>query len=603
MYPRTLPMLLCLLVLECIGCAHPSRPTARGSISPSTLTRNTIDQITRPKRVAMVVGINHYEDATFAPLHYAQTDAMAIAEALKDPKAGAFDRVLLRVTPAETQRQTLLNTLQSALEGLGPFDTFILYFSGHGSLELSPPISASIAKGEGKSNPSPKGNSSTSSTPGPGRRFHLVAQDSQLETLNQTGISLDDLRGMVRRSRAGRTAIILDSCFSGQGKSEVTASARQALKEKILDTAHPTEQTSSSALLLAAHLGGSAYEDPTLGHGIYTHYLLKALSEDLKWADTNGDQAVSAWEAHDYARSKTVEHATALSGPEGAPLEQLPEAFLHVVGVQEVYLSGKPDPTLTTAAALIYAYDARAGREAWEVQVDGVAKGAFPRAVPVSPGSHAVVVRDGKGKVQAKGTLRFGSGQIYSVGLLTEELQGYRRLLGAHLMGTQQLMGDGSLLWGEHLGGLTLLSGYRIRGGWFRGLTLTGELGWQGSGQGEASGEGLRSTLSANAAAQLRRTLGQLELGAGAFVGGQVTFSTALPGASPECVGGDTLACSWYTFPAGPLFWQGIRLDRQMMLTFEQRLPLFNFYGLGAGEGQSTRNAQLQLRAGLELGF
>jgi hypothetical protein len=42
------------------------------------------------RRLGLFIGINQYQDPTFRPLQYAETDAKAFARWLQDPRGGAW---------------------------------------------------------------------------------------------------------------------------------------------------------------------------------------------------------------------------------------------------------------------------------------------------------------------------------------------------------------------------------------------------------------------------------------------------------------------------------------------------------------------------------
>lgn len=570
----------------------PPPPAFAGGLNPSSLTLEVIQKTMKPRKVAMVIGIDRYDDPAFAPLSYARSDAEALAKVLQDKQYGGFDEVHLYVSAEQNTRQQLVAALQTQLSKLGMFDTFVLYFSGHGSLTLTDPAPAQT-----------RGSAPGSAPPssGPRHSFSLVLRDSHLDRLTETGISLEELRVMLSKARASRKAVILDSCFSGDGKSQLTERSRQWLQQSMQTLDQEKLEPTASAWLLAAQLGSNAYEDPRLKHGLYTHFLLEALTEAQGKADQNGDHAISAWEAHDYARFEVSEQVTSLQTPSGLTLTQQPEAFLHVVGVQDIFLSGERDESLKSATSLIYAYGTEKGGRGWKVEVDGEEKGAFPRAVSVKPGKHRVKVFDEDERLQASGALTFGTGQIYSVGLLMEELQGYRRIFGLRTVGTQQLSGNGADVWGTSTGGLKLQSGYRIRGGWLRGLTFLGEVGWQGGQDGASLPDvALRQVVSLEAEVMVRRSLGKLELGLGGFAGVQAAIPPSFGSDTYACPENDTgPGCLWASFPIGPAVWAGWRLDKHLQLSVETRVPFFP--SLEFTKGTSGANVQLQVLAGLEL--
>src|SRR6267142_1338859 len=93
----------------------------------------------------------------------------------------------------------------------------------------------------------------------------------------------------------------------------------------------PLEQVSEAVIVLtAAAFGESAREDEALAHDVYTHFLLRALDE----GDRDGDGAVTASEAHDYAREQTYTYTGG---------QQRPTAEADIVGRDPIVLRGRAE--------------------------------------------------------------------------------------------------------------------------------------------------------------------------------------------------------------------------------------------------------------------
>ena len=60
-------------------------------------------------------------------------------------------------------------------------------------------------------------------------------------------------------------------------------------------------------------------EDKSLQNGVYTHYLIQALTHHSDTADLNADGLVDVTEAHDFAQDKTVKHTGGLGTTGGVP--------------------------------------------------------------------------------------------------------------------------------------------------------------------------------------------------------------------------------------------------------------------------------------------
>lgn len=80
------------------------------------------------RRLAILVGINRYQDIHIPPLRYAESDVKSLAEILS--KHGGFDcKVILgsQATYSEVNRALL-----SSIQELGKDDLFLFYYTGHG---------------------------------------------------------------------------------------------------------------------------------------------------------------------------------------------------------------------------------------------------------------------------------------------------------------------------------------------------------------------------------------------------------------------------------------------------------------------------------------
>src|SRR5437764_377069 len=130
-----------------------------------------------------------------------------------------------------------------------PRDTVLLYFSTHGSLAQRP-------AGE--------------------LERQLVAGDTRLDLLRETGISVDELIHRAERLPSRRVAIILATCHAGRGKSRVpdllaqALAAHKAAPPRLEDVSEAVGEWSSAAL------GVPVREDERLGSDADGALLLQA---------------------------------------------------------------------------------------------------------------------------------------------------------------------------------------------------------------------------------------------------------------------------------------------------------------------------------------
>ncbi len=85
------------------------------------------------KRLALIVGINSYQDASFRPLHYAENDALAIAQWLVNSKGGNWSPPDVQHVQGAYATHELIESLIIRLctQTAGPGDLVLIYFAGH----------------------------------------------------------------------------------------------------------------------------------------------------------------------------------------------------------------------------------------------------------------------------------------------------------------------------------------------------------------------------------------------------------------------------------------------------------------------------------------
>jgi len=337
------------------ACAAGGRP--KGGLEPvAGLSPGAVDRALGPRRVALLVGIDRFADDRWPGLRHARADALEMARIFSDPQLGRFDHVET-LAAAEGVR---LEQVRAALDGLGrqntsPADTVVVYFSTHGTLARSP-------RGELG-------------------RF-LVTTDTQRGRIRATALPVAALLGWFDGLSSRRKVLILASCHSGAGKSALPAPIAEELDGiKGAFFVRPLEESSQASVVLSACAWGeTAREDDELGHDIYTHFLLQAMTGH----DQDGDGAVTATEAHAHAMARTYYHTRG---------RQRPQVESSVLGADPIVFTGErsltPDPVLFSFLQRF---------EGMRVLVDGREKGSLPARLVLEPGSHRLTVSDGAGR-------------------------------------------------------------------------------------------------------------------------------------------------------------------------------------------------------------
>jgi hypothetical protein len=312
-----------------------------------------VDEALKPKRLALLVGIDTFPDVRWPDLKHARKDAQILAEMLRDSKRGYFDHVSVLSDEAGTSLPELTGALDDlARRNTSPRDTVVVYFSTHGTLAYGPDGELSR---------------------------YLVTTDTDQMHIRDTALRVRDLLDRFDRLPSQRKVLILASCHSGAGKSALPVPVATELKGiKGAFFVRPLEETSQAAMVLSACAWGeTAREDDELEHDIYTYFLLEALAGK----DEDGDGAVTATEAHAYAMAQTYYFSHG---------RQRPQVESTVLGTDPIVLTGErviaPDP-------IVYTFLSRF--EGMQVRVDGRDKGTLPARLVLTPGSHRLVVTSG----------------------------------------------------------------------------------------------------------------------------------------------------------------------------------------------------------------
>jgi len=333
------------------ACLAGGRP--KGGLEPLPgVSAEAVDAALGPRRLALLVGIDSFQDARWPALRHAAADASALGAALGAPELGDFDRVEVLAAEAGTP----LADIRAALDRLAeanqsPADTLVVYFSTHGTLARGP--DGALAR-------------------------YLVASDTDQAHVPTSALPVRELLDDFERLPSRRKALVLASCHSGAGKSGLPAEVAdelQGLKSGFF--VRPLEEISQASMVLSACAWGeTAREDDALGHDIYTAFLLEALRE----GDTDRDGAVTASEAH----ARAMERTYYFSGG-----RQRPQAESSVLGADPIVLAGK---RARPGQPVLFSF--LPSLQGLRVEVDGRDKGELPARLVLEPGAHRVVLRE-----------------------------------------------------------------------------------------------------------------------------------------------------------------------------------------------------------------
>lgn len=338
------------------------------------------------ERHALLIGVNHYDDESWNDLRYPGKDAEDLGRALADPSRGGFHSVTVLSRPEQTTRAAVLDALRAlAARPWRPKDVVVVYVSGHGTL-------ARDARGD--------------------LQRYLVMRDTRFRDVQGTGLEMAALERELERLASRRRVLVLATCHSGTGKSLLPPAVLDELERtKAAFLPRPLEEDSRASLVLSASdWGEAAREDDALANDIYTHFFIQALDGR---GDRNRDGAVSATEAHDWARRHTWTYTQG---------RQRPSARMMEVGADPVLLAG----TLTRPGQPeVFSYSPRL--EGFTLKVDGVDAGELPGGVALPEGRRKLGLHKG-GELLWEDTVALQPGERRALDSLLRELaEGDRR--------------------------------------------------------------------------------------------------------------------------------------------------------------------------------
>jgi hypothetical protein len=343
-------MVVCAAWLA-VGCATPSSGE-KGGVVTANVRREELRAAFAGRRFALLIGVpGSTIDEHWRPLRFATKDVNDLAVTLQDPLRGKFTRVEVLTTPETTTRDQLRAAVaRLAALATQPEDVVLIYVSAHGTL-------ARDARGELE-------------------RF-LVTSDADFHRVSDTGLPIDALANGLSASVSRRRVVVLATCHSGSGKSLLPDDVVAELATR-KGTPRLEDVSRASIVLSASDFLETAREDETLENDVYTHWLVEALNGP---GDRNGDGAVTATEAHDYARRRTWAFSQGRQRPTAAMVE---------VGADPVVLSGEAQ---REGRPELYSYVSRF--DGFSLKVDGEERAELPGGAAVSAGSHRVELTKG----------------------------------------------------------------------------------------------------------------------------------------------------------------------------------------------------------------
>ena len=268
------------------------------------------NQIPRPargdmaKHRALVIGISEYPDPAWK-LPAVAADVREIAKLLGSRNSTFKNDEVLVLTDKDATSSTIQKAVKDVLRAAKADQTVFVYFAGHGTVDPSD------------------------------KSFYFVSHDTDLSGLAATAVPLTAIRDFFDKSASQRAFLWLDFCHSG-GILARRLGTPPDDEQQVLRRTLEVVQGKGKLIFAACTPEQSAYENSSVGHGLFTHALLRGLQGEAKV-----DDEVTANSLYDYI-DRTM-----------GSTRQRPMMFGHMTGrvVLMHYADRAGGPTIQPASA------------------------------------------------------------------------------------------------------------------------------------------------------------------------------------------------------------------------------------------------------------
>ncbi len=255
---------------------------------------------------ALIIGISHYRDDSISNLSHTKADAQSFHDLLINPRRVGFpeENVKLLLDEDATRfaiEDAVCRWLRSHAK---PSSKVVVFFAGHGSAEHD-------HSGEDES------------------ITYMLPHDACANNLFASSISTGRFQKLLASVHSERLVTFLDACHSGA--FEVQGARRVAVKPACYSH---LGKGKGRVLIAAAQANQFSFEDDVLGHGIFTHHLMEALSGK---ADYDNDGRVTIQEVFKYLAEHVPETVRKL-GKQGVQ-----EPLMEGVTTRDIVLAIDPE--------------------------------------------------------------------------------------------------------------------------------------------------------------------------------------------------------------------------------------------------------------------
>jgi hypothetical protein len=234
------------------------------------------------RRLAMVVAVTDYVDASLRRLRAPAGDAAELRDLLADPEIGGFSVTSVINEKAQQIRLAIEEFLSDRL----PDDLLLVYLSCHGLVD-------------------------------PRRRLYFAARDTIKNRLASSGIESHWLLDQLEDCRARRQVVILDCCFSGAFAQGSKGDDDLGIGQRLVGPGRGRVVLTASRATEYSFEGEPLHGEDTTRGSVFTGALIEGIRTGRADADHDGD--ISVDDAYAYAFEQV----------RGSGTQQTPQRWLY----------------------------------------------------------------------------------------------------------------------------------------------------------------------------------------------------------------------------------------------------------------------------------
>jgi uncharacterized caspase-like protein len=208
---------------------------------------------------AVIVGIDHYQDARISDLGLACADARAFSEHLAQTLPAGEVNIQVLLDEEATLRAVRTTIGEDVARAAQPEDVVLLFFAGHGTPETDDRVDR-VSR-------------------------YLIMHDTDYGNIYATALDLAvDFVRLLERIESRNIVVFMDACFSGRaGGRTFEGPSLRRLREEFrhgLPSLNELELGEGRIVISACDDNELAGERDSLGHGIFSFCLLETLVQD-----------------------------------------------------------------------------------------------------------------------------------------------------------------------------------------------------------------------------------------------------------------------------------------------------------------------------------